>query len=367
MDDSLPSRRRVLSAGLAAATTAIAGCLGSLGVDGSDPERSLVLTLSYDEGSLRETYVVDLAETRPEWDEAAFAALLDGETNTSQYRRPFYSTPEDPKYAVRDGTYYRLGSVVVDEAAERRPVLRLREGEGDEDSDAVPADDLPEGDRRAVQIAHMAARARDDQGGVPWGLVQRGGYVYRREEAVEASRLLSAEGPDRVVFRETTYAVDVTRERFYEPVYRATAEPVTDSPEQIEAILRAKFLDARFTREDLSSEAQRSSSRPAATATPRAIPIRRPTGRSFGHSTRTRTSTAMSRTTRCRTSTPAGWSATTASTTTTGFGSGTEPAEGLRLREGQCRSDDRSSDRTPADRTSSICAIWPSVATSTCR
>ena len=256
MDDALPSRRRFLSAGLAAATTAITGCLGSLGVDGSDPERSLVLTLSYDEKSLRETYVVDLAETRPERDEAAFAAVLDGETYTSQYRRPFYSTPEDPKYAVRDGTYYRLGAVVVDEAAERRPVLRLRGVDGDEDSDAVPADDLPESDRRAVHIAYMAARARDDQGGVPWGLVQRGGYVYRREEAVEASRLLSAEGPDRVVFRETTYAVDVTRERFYEPVYRATAEAVADSPERMEAILRAKFLDARFTREDLSSEAQ---------------------------------------------------------------------------------------------------------------
>lgn len=256
MDDDLPSRRRFLSGGLAAATTAVAGCLGSLGVGGSDPERSLVLTLSYDEGSLRETYVVDLAETRPERDEAAFAAVLDGETYTTQYRRPFYSTPEDPKYAVRDGTYYRLGTVVVDEAAEHRPVLRLREVDGDEDSDAVPADDLPEGDRRAVHIAYMAARARDDQGGVPWGLVQRGGYVYRREEAVEASRLLSAEGPDRVEFHETTYAVDVTRERFYEPVYRATAEPIADSPEQIEAILRAKFLDARFTREDLSSEAQ---------------------------------------------------------------------------------------------------------------
>jgi hypothetical protein len=256
MDDALPSRRRFLSGGLAVAATAVAGCLGDLGVGGSDPKRSLVLTLFYDEGSLREKYVVDLAETRSERDEAAFAAVLDGETYTTQYRRPFYSTPEDPTYAVRDGTYHRLGAVVVDESAEHRPVLRLREVEDSEDSDAVRADDLPESDRRAVHIAYMAARARDDQGGVPWGLVQRGGYVYRREEALEASRLLSVEGPDRVVYRETTYAVDVTPERFYEPVYRATAEPVADSPERMETILRAKFLDARFTREDLSSEAQ---------------------------------------------------------------------------------------------------------------
>jgi len=69
-----------------------------------------VLTLSAGDRSLRETYVVDLAETRLEHDEAAFAAVLDGETYTTQYRRPFYSTPEDPKYAVHNGTYYRLGA-----------------------------------------------------------------------------------------------------------------------------------------------------------------------------------------------------------------------------------------------------------------
>jgi hypothetical protein len=102
----------------------------------------------------------------------------------------------------------------------------------------------------------MAARARDNIGGAPWGIVQRGGYVFRDEAAVAASELLSEDGPTRVTYRETVYEVDVTEERFHEPVYRATVEPVADSPERLEAILRARFVDARFDREELSTDAR---------------------------------------------------------------------------------------------------------------
>lgn len=38
------------------------------------------------------------------------------------------------------------------------------------------------------------------------GLVQRGGYVYRRAEAIEASRLLATDGPEYVSYRDTRYA-----------------------------------------------------------------------------------------------------------------------------------------------------------------
>jgi len=102
----------------------------------------------------------------------------------------------------------------------------------------------------------MAARARGNVGGVPVGLVERGGYVYRREEAVEASRLLGDSGPSHVAYRGTIYAVEVARETFYEPVYRAEVEPVADSPAEMEAVLRARFVGARFERDDLSDEAQ---------------------------------------------------------------------------------------------------------------
>ena len=262
MSDSRPSRRTFLSAGLVTAVAATSGCLDAFGDEGvlgggDDGAPTLALELSREEGSLRDQHVVDLSETRIEWDEAAFEAALAGETYTTQHRKPFFDSPEDPVYTRHEGTYYRLGSVVVDEATATRPVLRLSEvGEAGAPDvpDAVAAAALPDADEHAVQVAHMAARARGNQGGVPWGLVQRGGYVYRGQEAVEASRLLASDGPEHVTYRETVYAVSVVRERFHEPVYRATVEPVAETPERMEAILRATFVDARLSREELSRD-----------------------------------------------------------------------------------------------------------------
>lgn len=261
MNERLPTRRQLLSAGGAVAAAAFAGCSSDLQDVGSGGtgERALRLSLTREGDSLRDSYVLDLEETRPDWDEEAFEAARAGEQYSTQYRKPFLTAPDEPAYAEHDGTYYELGSVVVDEAEALHPVLRLFEVE-DADTpteDAVAAESLPQADQRAVDIAHMAARARGDVGGVPWGLVQRGGYVYRQEEAVEASQLLADDGPDRVTFRERTYTVETTRETFYEPVYRATAEPVAESPDRIEAILRAQLVDGRMSRDELSQEARR--------------------------------------------------------------------------------------------------------------
>lgn len=273
-----PSRRRFLTAGVAATVAASAGCLGDFGGrDRAETERVLELTLSEIGDSLRDHFVDDLADTRPEWDEQAFEAVLAGETYTTQYRKPFLSRPDDPTYAERDGTYYRLDSVVVDEATAVHPVVRLFEvGDADDSStpDGVAADSLPERDQTAIHVAYMAARARDNEGGAPWGLVQRGGCVYRRDEATgesdrdetadendlsgetDESTLLSDDPPEYVTYREHVYELAVTREQFHEPVYRATAEPVAETPERMEAILRAQFVDARFSHQELSTAAQ---------------------------------------------------------------------------------------------------------------
>jgi len=255
------SRRHFLTAAAAAGTATLAGC-GSVSGDNT-PERELSLSLSREDGTLRENHVTDLEATEMPWDEAAFEATTNGERYTTQYRRPFYSDPEDPVYVLQDGTYYECGSVVVDEVTATRPVLRLYGVDSttatptsDSDSDPVAASDLPGADQRAVRVAHMTARARDNVGGVPWRLVQRGGYVFRSEDAVAASELLAADGPARVTYHETVYDVEVTEETFHEPVYRATVEPVAESPERMETILRARFVDARFTRDDLSSGAR---------------------------------------------------------------------------------------------------------------
>ncbi|MFB6113841.1 MAG: hypothetical protein ABEJ58_07030 [Halodesulfurarchaeum sp.] len=255
------SRREAVAGGLLGVLTATAGCASLGGTNEVFEKRStrtLRLTLSRGQDSLRESFVRTLSETRPDEDEAAFQTTLDGDTYTTQTYPPFRSSPDDPVYTRHDGTYYKLGSVVVDETTVTRPVLRLFE-EGTEpagSSTAMAAADLPAPDQRAVKIAYFAARARGNEGGVPWGLVQRGGYVYRRQEGIEASELLGDGAPGYVRYRDTTYRVEGTRETFHEPVYKATVIPVAESPAHMESILRAKFVDARFDREDISAAAR---------------------------------------------------------------------------------------------------------------
>ena len=261
MDGLAPSRRRLLAGAVAGGFGAVAGCLGT----GDDEDATdgdgakLSLSLSRVEGSLRDRYVRDRADPPDRWDEAALDAALADEPYMTQGRKPFFASPDDPAYVADGGTSYRLGSVVVDEAAETYPVLRLFETDGDAESAVDGGDDgpLPEPDRRAVDIAHLAARARGNVGGYPVGLVRRGGYVYRAEAARAESALLADDGPDRVAYRGTTYRVEIERERFHEPVYRPTAEPVAERPGRMEAILRARLVGPRIDPDGLSAEARR--------------------------------------------------------------------------------------------------------------
>ncbi|QLG29484.1 hypothetical protein HUG10_11100 [Halorarum halophilum] len=215
------------------------------------------MSLSSLEGSLRERYVTDLSETRPPWDERAFDATLNGSTFTTQHRSPFPARGDDePMYARRNGTYYHLDSHVVGEETVGHPVLRLYEVGDQDDPESVPdhvaRSALPDVDRRAIRIAHFAARARGNVGGVPWDLVERDGYVYRDEEAIAASDLLDESGPSHVEHRGTIYEVEVTEETFHEAIYRADVDPVAESEAELETILRASLLDARIDRDDLS-------------------------------------------------------------------------------------------------------------------
>jgi hypothetical protein len=249
------SRRRFLGVVGAVGAAGLAGCGSASGDDAT--ERELSLTLSREDGPLRENHVVELPADEEDvpWDAAAFGAARDGEDYTTEFREPFFSDPDDPVYVLWEGTYYRCGSVVVDEVTATRPVLRLFDVES---RTATPVDDpvdtatLSRADQRAVRVAHMAARARGNEGGVPWGLVQRGGAVLRSED----SAFLTGDAPDQVGYRGSVYAVEVTEERFHGPVYRATVEPIAESPERMESVLRATFVDADLSRADLSREAR---------------------------------------------------------------------------------------------------------------
>jgi len=253
------TRRRLLGAAAGVGLAAVAGCSTRSPLEDST-ERVLRLTTYREESPLHEQYVTSLNRTSSPVDDEAFAAAVEGERYTTQYRTPFGSRGRHPEFTRHDGTYYRLGSVVVGQETVTHPVLRIYEVGDPDDLDAVPdhvaQPKLPGPDQRAVQIAHMAARARDNEGGVPWGLVQRDGYVYRRESAIEASAILSSDGPTHVAYRDRIYEVRVARETFRESVYRAEVEPVAETPEEMESVLRARLVDAYVTPERLSSDAR---------------------------------------------------------------------------------------------------------------
>ena len=258
MPSSETSRRRLLTVGGLFMTATLGGCSQTPPFVSDDSTRQLALSLSPLDGSLRDQFVVNPAETPPPWDEVAFNATLNGTTSTTRHR-PFPARRgNEQTYARRNGTYYHLDSHVVDEETVTHPVLRLYEVGDPESFERNPGSpsSLPEVDRRAIQIAYFAARARGNGGGVPWGLVERDGYVFRDDEAIMTSELLDESGPSYVEYRQTIYEVSVTRETFHEAIYRPDVDPVADSETAMETILRAQLLDARLAREDLSSAEQ---------------------------------------------------------------------------------------------------------------
>lgn len=251
------SRRRALAVVGAAGLSALAGCSTGLGSGGNGEPTATIDFHLYDRtATLRDRYVRDLNETRVPWDEDALAAAVNGSEFTTQYVEPFPRS--EPQWAKYEGRYYRLDEVVVGEETVTRPVLRLYdEGRLGEDESGAPEHvdkaALPQSDERAVQIAYMAARARGDVGGVPWGLVQRGGYVYRDESAVESSELLADDGPAYVAHRDRIWRVEVERETFHEAVYRPVAEPVAETEAEVETVLRGRLVGARIDPASLSS------------------------------------------------------------------------------------------------------------------
>lgn len=253
------SRRKFLAGSLVLSSGLLSGCTSDFTTGGSSPAPSLHFQMESIGQSLVEHYVVDLEETRIEWDEDAFSAALEESNYTTQFRRPFpLRSGNEPAYTRHDGSFYELDSVIVGEERVSHPVLRLfrvgRQGESADLPNYTAQEELPRIDQHGVQIAHMAARARGNEGGFPVGLVERGGFVYRSPDHEDESRLVSQSGPDHVGFRDVIYRVEVSRETFYEPVHRPEINPVADSEEEMEAVLRGAFVDSRLDPASLSQE-----------------------------------------------------------------------------------------------------------------
>ncbi|ADQ68133.1 hypothetical protein C499_15535 [Halogeometricum borinquense DSM 11551] len=263
MRSNRSSRRRVLAVAGTIGVSAVSGCtnrISTLADDlGSNSSRQSNATITFRltgrTSTLRERYVKDLNETRVPWDEDALAAAVNGTPYTTQFTEPFVT--REPTWAKHNGTYYHLDEVVVGEEKVTQPVLRLRDEGRIENGEAdapkhVEKGTLPESDQKAVEVAYMAARARGNIGGVPWGLVQRGGYVYRNAETAKASELLDGDGPDYVAYRGHVWQVETQRETFYEAVYRPDVEPVAETADEIEEVLRGRLVGARIDPESLS-------------------------------------------------------------------------------------------------------------------
>ncbi len=142
----------------------LAGCTGRLSRGDSLTNPTLHFQMERIGRSLVDHHVVDLEETRIEWVEKAFEVALKGSDYATPLRPPFpVRNGDEPAYAHHEGIYYELDSIIVGEEQLSQPVLRLfsvgQQGESEEVPDFTPYEELPTVDQRAVQIAHMAARA----------------------------------------------------------------------------------------------------------------------------------------------------------------------------------------------------------------
>ncbi|MFB6170887.1 MAG: hypothetical protein ABEJ23_00010 [Haloarculaceae archaeon] len=247
------TRRTVLAAVGSAGAAALAGCadLGSrsrrsyaLDVDRLDHPIGAYARWQPDDGTDHPW----AAERRAAWE-----AAVTGERYTTYGYPPL----PDEEYTEREGRYYRLHVDVTGSERIERSVLRLRwVGRAeDADVDAVPYEGLPPLDRRAVVPAYVAARARENGGGAPWAVVERGGAVYRHLDDAE-SELAPTPGHAYVAVHGTVLAVEVSQERLVEPAYTATATQVADSPAAFERVADAALVDVRLAPRDLSAAAR---------------------------------------------------------------------------------------------------------------
>ncbi|ELZ27732.1 hypothetical protein C475_07420 [Halosimplex carlsbadense 2-9-1] len=252
---SLP-RREFLAAAGAAAGTALSGCAA---VEGLSGEQQLTYTLDADRvgTSLAPLALWEPPEEPRSWtaDYAAnVEAAVAGERPTTHGYRPV----PDGEYVERDGTYYRLSVVTTGLERIERPVLRLkwvgRLDELEDPPERVRFPALTRLDQRAVKIAYVAARHRQMGGTAPGGVVEAGGYVYRRGYEGSQSGLAPDPLHDHVEYNGTVLEVSVERRTFAEPARTGVATPVADSEAGFERALDGEMVDARLDPETLSED-----------------------------------------------------------------------------------------------------------------
>ena len=248
--------RRTVLAAIAATPVTVAGCQSVPG------ERGNGLTYALDVDSVGKSLVAHTTWAPPEGDVPWILVARDAwrtATGGGTYVTYGYAPVPGEEYTVREGWYYLLQTTVTGQKDIERPVLRLEwVGHADElakPPDAVDYQSLPPLDRKAVEVAFFAARARESGGGAPWELVERGGYVYRHL-TMGRSELVTHREHRYVNYEGVILRVRAGRETLPEPKYETTAKRVANSKRAFARVVDAALVDARLSGASLSAEAR---------------------------------------------------------------------------------------------------------------
>jgi hypothetical protein len=249
-------------AGVGAGLAALAGCAGLR----PEPD-GLTYTLNTDhigDGDALANARTWGPEDRDEAWRRAWERVTSGETVETVGYEPL----PGGEHTERDGVYYLLRSAIVGQRAVERPALRLSwvgDSEADDTPTATPLQSIPDADRNPVKIAYFAARAREHGGGgAPWEVIERGGYVYRRD--VGGSELVPESEHDHVRMNGTVLRVEPATVTVHDPVYETDARPIADSVAGFVDAVEAAELDARLDAGELEGEARHILSRAGADA-----------------------------------------------------------------------------------------------------
>jgi hypothetical protein len=251
----VPSRRRALRVGGAAALTALAGCGATL-PGSSDDASEYSLTVDAIDAS-----PVEHALYEPD-DGALFGAparaaladvLPDGRHTTYGYK----PLPSDA-YVAHGGSYYQTKHVVTGRTRMDRRLVRVDPvPEGDVPDDAVLVDSLARPTERTLEILHSYTRTDGETSTAD--LLRGDAYVLRRP-AERQSRLVTGDLDGRVVTMTEggawAYRVGVTTEPVLETAYTALAIEVADSRPRFREVVFGSRIDAELAPADLPSDAR---------------------------------------------------------------------------------------------------------------
>jgi hypothetical protein len=251
----VPSRRRVLRVGGAAALTALAGCGASL-PGSSDDTSEYSLTVDAIDVSPVEHALYEPGDGTL-FDAPARAALDDILPDGRHTTYGYEPLPSDA-YVAHDGSYYQTTHVVTGRREMTRHLVRVDPVPDEQvPDDAVLVDSLERPSARTVKILHSYTQTDGETSTAD--LLRGDAYVLRRP-AERESRLVRGDLDGRVVTMTDSgawaYRLSVTREPVLETAHTALAIEVADSRARFRDVVFGSRIDAELAPADLTADAR---------------------------------------------------------------------------------------------------------------